>query len=101
MVSEYSRNSDEKYSKIYMGERESMRMKNFIFKSSNNSDLQKFSLTLNIMQKQLRDLRDDQSDIKRRLTRVIGLLTDSTPVEREEEYPEEEIGTNKDIPEGA
>ncbi len=82
-----------------MRERESMRMKNFIFKSSNNSDLQKFSLTLAIMQKKMRHQRDDLSDIKRRLTRVISLMTDSTPVEREEEYPEEEIAT-KDIRDG-
>ncbi len=71
-------------------------MKNFFSSPTELPDLQSFSLQLNIMQKQLRDLRDDQSDIKRRLTRVIGLLTDSAPVEREEEYPEEEIGTNKD-----
>ncbi len=76
-------------------------MKNFIFKSR-DQDLQKFSperleLQLNVMQKQLRDLRDDCSDIKRRETRIIGLLTDSAPVEREEEYPEEEIA-NKDSP---
>ncbi len=77
-----------------------MRMKNFIFKSSNNSDLQKFSLTLAIMQKEMRHQRDDLSDIKRRLTRIIGLITDSAPVEREEEYPEEELGTSKDSRDG-
>ncbi len=79
-----------------MRERESMRMKNFIFKSSNDSDLQKFSLTLRLIQAEARHQRDDLSDIKRRLTRVIGLLTDSAPVEREDEYPEEELGVNKD-----
>ncbi len=71
-------------------------MKNFIFKSSNNSDLQKFWLKLEIMQKQLRDMRDDNSDIKRRLTRVISIMTESAPVEREEEYPEEEKDAHKD-----
>ncbi len=67
-----------------------MRMKNFIFKSSNDSDLQKFSLTLRIMQKQLRDERDDLSDIKRRLTRIITLLTNTSPVLRQDELPVEE-----------
>ncbi len=95
MVSEYSRN----LAKIYIGKRESMRMKNFF--SSPPEDLQNFSLVLNIMQKQLRDLRDDQSDIKRRLTRIIGLLTDTAPVEREEEYPEEELGITKDNRDGS
>ncbi len=71
-------------------------MKNFFSSPPMLPDLQNFSLTLNIMQKQLRELRDDNSDIKRRLTRIIGLLTDTAPVEREEEYPEEELGTNKD-----
>ncbi len=66
-------------------------MKNFIFKSSDNtSDLQKFSLTLRIMQKQLRDERDDLSDIKRRLTRIITILTESSPVIRQDELPVEE-----------
>ncbi len=75
-----------------------MRMKNFIFKSSNNSDLQKFWLKLEIMQKQLRDMRDDNSDIKRRLTRVISIMTETAPVEREEEYPVEEENAHKDSP---
>ncbi len=73
-----------------------MRMKNFIFKSSNNSDLQKFSLRFEIIQREMRHQRDDLSDIKRRLTRVVGLLTDTATVEREEEYPEEELGAHKD-----
>ncbi len=69
-----------------------MRMKNFIFKSSNNSDLQKFSLRLALIQTEMRHQRDDLSDIKRRLTRVIGLLTDSAVVDHSlEEYPEEEL----------
>ncbi len=79
--------------------RESLRMKNLF--SSPPKDLQNFSsqtlmLKLEVMQKQLRDLRDDNNDIKRRLTRVISLMTDTAPVEREEEYPEEELGTTKD-----
>ncbi len=84
-----------------------MRMKNFIFKSSNDSDLQKFSLTLRLIQAEARHQRDDLSDIKRRLTRIITILTKSSPVLRqdelpieEEEYPEEELGTNKDNNEG-
>ncbi len=84
-----------------------MRMKNFIFKSSNDSDLQKFSLTLRLIQAEARHQRDDLSDIKRRLTRIITILTESSPVIRqdelpveEEEYPEEELGTNKDNNEG-
>ncbi len=79
-----------------MRERESMRMKNFIFKSSNNSDLSKILLRLEIMQREMRHQRDDLSDIKRRLTRVIGIVTGSTIVQREDEYPEEELDVNKD-----
>ncbi len=77
-----------------------MRMKNFIFKSSNKSDLQKFWLKLEIIQKQLRDMRDDNSDIKRRLTRVISIMTETAPVEREEEYPVEEENAHKNNPGG-
>ncbi len=76
-------------------------MKNFFSSPSSLPDLQNFSLSLEITKKMIRELRDDNSDIKRRLTRVISLLQDSAPVEREEEYPEEEIGTDKNIPEGA
>ncbi len=84
-----------------MREKKSLEMKNFIFKSQNNFDLQKFSRKLEVIQQELRHQRDDNNDIKRRLTRVIGLLTDSATVEREEEYPEEEIGADKSLPEGA
>ncbi len=77
-----------------------MRMKNFIFKSSNDSDLQKFSLTLRLIQAEARHQRDDLSDIKRRLTRIIGLLNTTSEVEREDEYPEEELGANKDSRDG-
>ncbi len=42
------------------------------------------------MQKQLRDERDDLSDIKRRLTRIITILTESSPVIRQDELPVEE-----------
>ena len=90
----------------YMDKRKSIGMKNFIFKSQNNFDLQKFSLKLEIMQKEMRHQRDDLTDIKRRLTRIITIMTAETIVQREDEppeveYPEEEIGTDKDIPEGA
>ncbi len=83
-----------------MRKRESMRMKNFIFKSSNDSDLQKFSLTLRLIQAEARHQRDDLSDIKRRLTRIIELLNTTSEVEREDKYPEEELGVNKDSRDG-
>ncbi len=85
-----------------MRDRESMRMKNFIFKSSNNSDLLKIFMSLEIIKKQNRAFRDDITDIKHRLTSISRQITDRTPniEEREEEYPEEEYGTTKDIPEG-
>ncbi len=79
-----------------MRERESMRMKNLF--SSPPKDLQNFSLSLEITKKMIRELREDNADIKRRLTRILTIMTDSTPVEREEEYPEEELGATKDIP---
>jgi len=78
-----------------MRERESMRMKNLFSSPSKTPDLQNFSLSLEITKKMIRELRDDNADIKRRLTRVISLLNDSTPVEREEEYPEEEVDAHK------
>ncbi len=74
-----------------------MRMKNFIFKSSNDSDLQKFSLTLRVMQAEMRHSRDDLSDIKRRLTRIISILTKSSPVLRQDELPVEEEEIESDI----
>ncbi len=76
-------------------------MKNFIFKSRESLDLQKFSLKLQVMQQEMRHQRDDLSDIKRRLTRIITIMTSSTPVEREDEYPEEELDANKNNTEGA
>ena len=51
-----------------------MRMKNFIFKSSQDSDLQKFSLKLEIVQKQLRDLRDDNQIIQKDLKTCVKAL---------------------------
>ncbi len=85
-----------------MRERESMRMKNLFSSPSKTPDLQNFSLSLEITKKMIRELRDDNADIKRRLTRIIAIIqdNDSATVEREEEYPEEEIGTNKDNPRG-
>ncbi len=65
-------------------------MKNFIFKSRETLDLQKFSLKLNVMQQEMRHQRDDLSDIKRRLTRIITLLTNTSPVLRQDELPVEE-----------
>ncbi len=77
-------------------------MKNFIFKSQDKPfDLQKFSLKLQVMQAEMRHQRDDLTDIKRRLTRIISILNDSAPIEREEEYPEEELGTDKTNTEGS
>ncbi len=73
-----------------------MRMKNLFSSPSKTPDLQNFSLSLEITKKMIRELRDDNSDIKRRLTRIITIMTETAPVEREEEYPEEEIAT-KDI----
>ncbi len=66
------------------------------FFSSPPQDLQNISLGLEIVKKQNRDLRQDLIDVKSRLTRIISMLNDSAPVEREEEYPEEELGTDKD-----
>ncbi len=63
-------------------------MKNFIFKSSNNSDFSKIFLNFEIIKKQNRDLRDDLIDVKRRLTQLARLMTPNTTLE---EYPEEEI----------
>ncbi len=75
-----------------------MKMKNFIFKSSNdNSDLLKIFVSLEIIKKQNRALRDDCSDLKSRLTQLARLTTDHTI---DEEYPEEEIAS-KDIPGGS
>ncbi len=75
-----------------MRERKSIGMKNFIFKSSpiRDSDLQKFSLQLRLIQSELRHQRDDNSDIKRRLTRIISILTHTSPVLRQDELPVEE-----------
>ncbi len=71
-------------------------MKNFFSSPQETSDLQNFFLKLEIIQKEMRHQRDDLQDIKRRLTRIIGLITDTATVEREDEYPEEELGANKD-----
>ncbi len=75
-------------------------MKNFFSSPTELPDLQNFSLSLEITKKMIRALRDDNADIKRRLTRIISLINDSTTTIREEEYPEEELGTDKNIPEG-
>ncbi len=87
--------------KVYFMGRKSLGMKNFIFKSQDKPfDLQKFSRKLEVMQQEMRHQRDDLTDIKRRLTRIITIMTDHTTVEREEEYPEEELGTTKDSRDG-
>ncbi len=44
-----------------------------------------------IMQKQLRDLRDDNQEISKKLVQIARLVTASTTIEREDEYPEEEL----------
>ncbi len=71
-----------------------MRMKNLFL--SPKPDFQNFSLQLNIMQKQLRELRDDNIEFKKRLTQIANLVTGSTIVEREDEYPEEERNDHVD-----
>ncbi len=78
-----------------MSKRKSLGMKYF-FSSPPIPDLQNISLSLEIVKKQNRELRQDLIDVKTRLTRIIGILNDSAPVEREEEYPEEEIVTKSD-----
>ncbi len=75
-------------------------MKNLFSSPPITPDLQNFSLKLNIIQGEMRHQRDDLSDIKRRLTRIIGLLNTTAVVEREDEYPEEELGATKDSPDG-
>ncbi len=71
-------------------------MKNLFSSPSILPDLQNFSLSLEITKKMIRELRDDNADIKRRLTRIISIMNDSQQVEREEEYPEEEVNATKD-----
>ncbi len=76
-------------------------MKNFFSSPTELPDLQNFSLSIEITKKMIRALRDDNADIKRRLTRIINMMNDSQQVEREEEYPEEELhGSTEDIPKG-
>jgi len=62
-------------------ERKSLRMKNFIFKSSTDKDLQKFSLSLEIIKKEQRSARYDLQLIQKQLqicVKGIALLV-STP----------------------
>ncbi len=66
-------------------------MKNFIFKSRTSLDLNKIFLSLEIMKKQNRDLRDDLIDVKKRLTQLAHLMTAQPSTEVETEYPEEEL----------
>ncbi len=44
-----------------------------------------------IMQKQLRDLRDDNIDTRKRLIQLARLMTAQPTTEPEQEYPEEEL----------
>ncbi len=74
-------------------------MKNFIFKSHNDSTFIK--LEFEIIKRQNRELRQDMIDIKARLTRLITASTGQTTIVREEEYPEEELhGTTEDNRDG-
>ncbi len=71
-----------------------MRMKNFIFKSSNNSDLLKIFTRLESIQAEQRHARYDLTIILKKLDIVVkgvALMVSA---------PEEEHGINQDIPEG-
>ncbi len=69
-----------------------MRMKIF---GSPQKDLEKnlsfITEKLLTMQKQLRDLRDDNQDTKKRLIQLARLMTVQTIPEEQEEYPTEEL----------
>ncbi len=64
-----------------------MRMKNFIFKSSQDSDLQKLFIKLELIQKELRHARDDHVQMTKDLSTIVKgvALIVSVP---EEELPE-------------
>ncbi len=74
-----------------MRERESLRMKNFIFKSSNESGLTKIVSVLEIIQAEQRHARYDLQEIKKELKTCVKALAAlySTPEpEDSEEIPE-------------
>ncbi len=67
-------------------------MKNFIFKST-DADLQKFSVKLDLIQKEQRHARYDLQEILKSValnTKALAILVSQ---------PEEELGTDQDIPE--
>ncbi len=69
-------------------------MKNFIFKST-DADLQKFSVKLDLIQKEQRHARYDLQEILKSValnTKALAILVSQ---------PEEELGTDQDIPEGS
>ncbi len=66
-------------------------MKNFFSSPSSLPDFQNFSLSLEIIKKQNRELRDDLIDVKKRLTALSRQITMTEIIEREGEYPQEEL----------
>ncbi len=85
-----------------MRERESLRMKNFIFKSSSESDLLKILQKLDIIQKEQRHARYDLQVLLKRIdTCVKGLAILVSAPENDSETLEEEIGTTEDIRDGS
>ncbi len=82
-----------------MRERESMRMKNFIFKSSLDKDLLKIFNKLEIMQQQLRELRGDNTYLTLKTNQLVkGMAILVTQPEPDSEI--EENGTTEDNTEG-
>ncbi len=83
-------------------------MKNLIFKSQNNFDFNKFSLKLDIIQKEQRANRYDNQVILKKLdTCVKGLAllvsapeNDNTTLDDYRPVEGEDVGTDTDIPEG-
>ncbi len=78
-------------------------MKNFIFKSSSESDLLKILQKLDIIQKEQRHARYDLQVLLKKIdTCVKGLaILVSTPENEGETLLEEENGTTEDIRDGA
>ncbi len=69
-------------------------MKNFIFKSSNTSDLFKIFKTLDLIQTELRHQRDDHIEINKDLKTIvkgIALIISAPTEETEEPFAPEDI----------
>ncbi len=82
-----------------MRERESMRMKNFIFKSSSDTDFKKIVSVLEIIQAEQRHARYDLQQIQKKLeicVKGIAILV-STP---EPDLESEQDGINQDSRDG-